>query len=85
MLISILCRVEVAREALHHRASVLVELGLSGLDALHIACAKMHQASAFLTCDDGIIKRADRISNECEGLEIANIFDWVSRHGGLET
>lgn len=45
------------------RASELAALGLAPLDALHVAFAEQAGASWFVTCDDDLIKRAQRVDH----------------------
>jgi len=51
--------------------------GLSGMDAVHIACAEKAKADFFLTCDDRLIKKLQRVDD----MEIAcyNIIDFISK------
>ena len=51
--------------------------GLSGMDAVHIACAEKAKADCFLTCDDKLIKKLQRVDD----MEIAcyNIIDFMSK------
>ena len=42
------------------RAEYLRELKFGDLDALHLAVAEGAKADYFLTCDDKIVKKADR-------------------------
>jgi predicted nucleic acid-binding protein len=37
--------------------------GIMGMDALHLACAEMAKAEYFITCDDALLKRAEKIEN----------------------
>lgn len=37
--------------------------GIMGMDALHLACAETAKAEYFITCDDALLKRADKIEN----------------------
>lgn len=55
----------------------LEKYGLAGMDAIHIACAEKAKADFFVTCDDGLIKKLERIDN----IEIGyyNVIDFVSR------
>ena len=49
---------------------------LAAKDAIHLACAVYIQASAFITCDDGVIKRAKRLNLS---IQIANPVDYIRR------
>lgn len=49
---------------------------LTAKDAIHLACAEFIQASAFITCDDSLIKRAKRPNLS---IMFANPVDYI-RH-----
>ena len=51
--------------------------GLIGMDAVHIACAEKAKANFFVTCDDNLIKKLERIDNI--GIVYFNVIDFVSR------
>ena len=57
------------------RANELSQIGITNLDALHIACAEQAQA-VFLTTDDGIINTMTR-SNLIRTIVIANPIPWL--------
>ena len=46
------------------RAEALENLGFSGMDSLHMASAESSRAVYFITCDDGIVKKARRHKSE---------------------
>jgi len=46
------------------RARKLQGTGLSEFDALHIACAESAQVDIFLTTDDRLLRRANRLKRE---------------------
>lgn len=50
--------------------------GLAPKDALHLACAFYIKADYFLTCDDLLAKRAQRLNLE---MKIANPIDYIRR------
>jgi len=64
-------------EGILDRSLELEKCGLMGMDAVHIACAEKAKADFFVTCDDVLIKKLERIDN----IKIAfyNIIDFVSR------
>ena len=62
-------------DSIVHRATELSQIGITNLDALHIACAEQAQA-VFLTTDDGIISTMNR-SNFIKTIEIANPIPWL--------
>jgi len=45
---------------LREQAENLEATGMMGIDALHLACADHVDADFFITCDDNLIKRAQR-------------------------
>jgi predicted nucleic acid-binding protein len=53
------------------------KLGLSGMDAVHIACAEEAHADCFVTCDDRLIKQLQKIDD----IEIAcyTILEFMSK------
>ena len=50
------------------------EEGLSAKDAVHLACASHAGANFFLTCDDILIRRAERLKLE---MKILNPVDYI--------
>ena len=48
-----------------------------GMDAVHIACAEKAKADFFVTCDDNLINKLERIDNI--GIVYYNVIDFVSR------
>ena len=65
-----LCRVRVGpEEAIYNLAlSYVQQSALSAKDALHLACAIHAGADVFLTCDDKLLKQADRLGMTITGL-----------------
>ena len=59
------------------RSLELEKWGLMGMDAVHIACIEKAKADFFITCDDDLIKKLERIDNI--GIAYYNIIDFVSR------
>ena len=51
--------------------------GLMGMDAMHIACAEKTKADFFVTCDDDLIKKLERIDNI--GVAYFSVIDFVSK------
>ncbi len=43
-------------------ATAMYERGFGKLDSLHLACAQEAGADCFLTTDDGVLKKASRVS-----------------------
>lgn len=54
-------------------SGVLSRMGLSAIDALHVACALDAQCDYFITTDDSILKKQEQVS----GLRVRNPMDFV--------
>jgi len=50
---------------------------LTGMDAVHIACAEKAKADFFVTCDDDLVKKLERIDKI--GIAYYNIIDFISK------
>ena len=46
---------------IEYRAFELEQIGIKHFDALHLACAEHANADFFITCDDDLIKKANKI------------------------
>jgi len=64
-------------EGILDRTQEFEKYGLMGMDAVHIACAEKARADFFVTCDDNLIKKLERIDNI--GVLYYNVIDFVSR------
>lgn len=53
-------RVNRVNNTVESRGEELQNLGFQGFDALHLACAEIAQADAFLSTDDRLLRRAAR-------------------------
>ena len=73
-----LCKLRVGpREEIYKLAkSFEKEKGLSAKDAVHLACASHAGANFFLTCDDILIRRAERLKLE---MKILNPVDYIRK------
>ena len=71
-----LCKVRVGpgEEIYKLAKSFEKEEGLSAKDAVHLACASHAGANFFLTCDDILIRRAERLKLE---MKILNPVDYI--------
>jgi predicted nucleic acid-binding protein len=49
---------------IEHRAVEVEKLGFSGIDAFHIAVAEYAKVDYFVTCDDDILKSAEKHSDK---------------------
>ena len=58
------------------RASELEQLGFSGFDAVHLACAESGGVDIFLSTDDRFLKRAKRFAKKIH-VKVANPLDWL--------
>ncbi|MFN0084595.1 MAG: PIN domain-containing protein [Blastocatellia bacterium] len=58
------------------RGAVLEDLGFSGFDALHLACAESGGCDIFLTTDDRLLKRAKKHALELQ-IQVANPLHWL--------
>jgi len=61
------------------RAGELERHGILGMDAIHIACAEWVGADFFISCDDKLIKKLQRIGNERIKVRFDNLIDFVAR------
>jgi hypothetical protein len=69
--LSEICRVRLDEDdGVRTLARRLETAGLSGKDAVHLAVASSAKAAAFLTCDDQLIRKANRLRDRLP-LEIA--------------
>lgn len=58
------------------RANELEQLGFTGFDAMHLACAESGNADVFLTTDDKLLKRAARLATKFD-VRVANPLLWA--------
>ena len=49
--------IQALNDKLANRAQEIEELGMKGIDALHLACAERLKADYFVTCDDRMIRK----------------------------
>jgi predicted nucleic acid-binding protein len=72
----------LAREIVHmddntlQRGWELQSLGISGVDAFHLACAEQGDADVFLTTDDRLIRRAKRHEDRLR-VRVENPLVWL--------
>ena len=50
-------------DQIEQRAKAFGEIGIKPLDALHLASSEVAQADYFCTCDDRLLKKAQRIAD----------------------
>ena len=59
------------------RSQAFEALGISTLDARHIACAEQAQVDAFLTTDDRLLKLTNRFNSHFQ-IAIDNPLAWIA-------
>ncbi|MGC9523785.1 MAG: type II toxin-antitoxin system VapC family toxin [Anaerolineae bacterium] len=64
---------QVVAPAIRERAEALATLGLTSLDALHLASAEAAACDYLLTCDDRLLKRSASLSE----VAVCNPVDFV--------
>jgi len=65
-----------ADETVGDRAQELIGFGFHAMDALHLACAEKGQATAFLTTDDQLLRRARRTAHRLL-IRVENPLTWL--------
>jgi hypothetical protein len=65
------------RESVANRAEKIEEIGIRGLDAVHVACAEMSAAETMLTTDDRMV-RAARQREVKLGIKVENPVQWLT-------
>lgn len=70
----------IVEENVIARAARLEQLGFTGFDALHPACAESGGAHIFLTTDDKLLKRADRLTTQLK-VRVVNPLSWLQETG----
>ena len=74
-----MCRVDVApTEEVRTLAKTIEAAGLSAKDSVHVAAASWAKAEVFLTCDDGIIRKAGRLPI---AIVVMNPVQYVMKRG----
>ena len=58
------------------RGRELSALGMSAIDALHIACAESGGADVFLTTDDRLLRQAIRLAAQLR-VRVENPLTWI--------
>jgi predicted nucleic acid-binding protein len=79
------CRRNMTPNAnIRQRGEALAQLGLKPLDAAHIAFSEAAGCSAFLTCDDRLLRAARRLGVSVRVLNPVQYFEEVSDAGTVE-
>jgi hypothetical protein len=63
------------------RGETLERAGFADFDALHLACAERAGVDVFLTTDDRLLKRANRLAVELR-VRVENPATWVRERAG---
>jgi len=66
---------------LEERARQISELGIAGLDAVHLASAEEGRADVLLTCDDVLVRRSRRRTLALRVLNPVAYFEEVKANG----
>jgi predicted nucleic acid-binding protein len=76
--LSVLCKVRIGptREIYQLAKDFQQRAKLSAKDSIHMACAYHAKCKFFLTCDDELIKRANRLNLEIK-IKIINPVDYI--------
>ena len=63
---------QIVNRALEHE-----NMGISGMDALHVACAEKGKVDFFVTCDDRLIKKLKSMKNL--GVTCCSLVEFVTQ------
>ena len=63
---------QIVNRALEHE-----NMGISGMDALHVACAEKGKVDFFVTCDDRLIKKLKSMNNL--GVTCCSLVEFVTQ------
>lgn len=72
-----------ALQFIHHNDSIaqralqLEKNGIMGMDALHVACAEEAEADYFVSCDDVLVKKLQRV--EDVKVKAVGLLDFIAR------
>jgi len=64
-------------EEIVNRALGYEKMGIDGMDALHVACAEKTKADFFVSCDDNLLKKLQRIRDV--GVACTSLIDFGSQ------
>jgi len=73
--------VVVVSASLQERASQFAQKGIPALDAAHMASAEAGRADIFLTCDDIVVRRSQRLDLGLRVINPVAYLSEVSTHG----
>lgn len=63
-------------QSIRNEAEILINLGFTTYDALHLACAVEAQVDVFLSTDDKLVKRALRNPDNIK-IKVSNPLSWL--------
>ncbi len=63
-------------ESILHRAEQLEQADIKNMDAVHLACADVFECDFLVTCDDKLIKKANRLTLK---LEVCNPINFIQK------
>lgn len=66
----------VLNEMIYRRAKIIGELGFNMADAVHVAAAEAQDADVLLTCDDKLLRTAQRYSRRL-AVKVGNPVNWL--------
>ena len=64
-------------ERIFVRADEVMQLGLTSMDALHVACAEAGRCDVLLTTDDKMLKRLKRHASSLR-VRVENPLEWIT-------
>jgi predicted nucleic acid-binding protein len=65
-----------------YRAEKLETAGIKDMDAVHLACAEIFDCGFFVSCDDKLIKKANRLNLK---LDFCNPVNFIQKVAENET
>ena len=64
-------------EDIMNRASMYEQMGLNGMDAVHVACAEKARADFFVSCDDRLLKKLEQTGSV--GVPFCSLISVISQ------
>jgi predicted nucleic acid-binding protein len=64
-------------DKIQKRAQYFEQAGIYGYDALHLACAEEGDVGVFLSTDDGLLKKYEKISPKLK-MRVLNPLAWIN-------
>jgi len=72
-------------EGILQRSEELEKAGIKNMDAVHLACAEIFECDFFVTCDDKLIKKANRLNIKPDVCNPINFIQKVASDETTET